>query len=503
MPRQGRFKSQEMSSLARQLSFVPSAVAKRQLTAVRGMLEAIRPDDLVKWSGVVRAITQFPLERRTGGPEPEIVGAALLSDLREFSLRLSRRAPVPHNEALTLAVLAKKWNVSLRTIHRFRRDGLQCCWMESGRGPKGSLAVGVRNIDAASFAALQGARIPSVRRARRPSGTRVASVKRKSSPRARAVALAMWRRGEGSSAVARRLGLSTSAADRLLCTARTQALRQLAPTLLPDSCEIPATFHRADARSVLLAPQSVHESLVPLWGPPEKASADPSDPQTPAAATKAANTQLIACRFLLHGVAQAAQALPPRGGTTGVRIDRLETDLRWASALLRTLLIGTTPEVSARVKVLTAKMPVPARAWAQSESMAMAARVLIGLLAAAPADQLATGRVRIGQLIALGVERQLAAEIDTRAASVGGRRLRTRDELARICPWIRSVDTSETRAAQLVEGRSAAHWTLRLGAAGNPPMTIGEIAQSMGFAPRRVAMEMATSARRRNRQVRR
>ena len=93
MPRSGAFILDEMRSLAKQLAFLPSDAARRQLNATRTLLEQINPSELYGWNDVIWRITQFRVEKRSKQSELKIVGESLSRDLVELALRLSRRTP--------------------------------------------------------------------------------------------------------------------------------------------------------------------------------------------------------------------------------------------------------------------------------------------------------------------------------------------------------------------------------------------------------------------------
>ena len=546
MPRQGAFRSQDMGSLARQLSFVKEAVARRQLQAIRALCSAIGPEDLVPWSRIVRAITQFPMESRSGASEPNLVGAPLVSDLRELSLRLSRRAPESSATALTLSALAKQWHVTLRTIHRFRKDGLQCCWISGGVRSTRPLKIGVRTSDAAAFAQANPTRIRAKARERlseggrrtilalaqkiatsgerriaiasgeiaRTSGVSRETIRRllKSNPESTQGRLAgrrsvstrdadrarvLWFRGEGSSAIAKRLGLSTSSADRLLRRVRSEAIRAAVPSMLGADAEIPPTFARADARGVFLAPKDVREGLDSLGVRRTQTQWLALGVDSPGATPEQSNAQILAVRFLLHGVVAAAPKLARAGGLTVSELDAIETDVRWAAALMRTLLRSVMPAIRRSMRLHAADAeatPTPARS---SAVVASAVEALVDLVMSAPAEQLALRRVRVDRAIAHVVDRTRSAP-RRRAGPVSpdGHPHWRGDPLLEGCPWMRLVE-GHSRRIQRRSGTTVDHnlWVAKLGLDGTSPQTLHELAKESRVSERHVATRLARSTR--------
>ena len=537
-----------MGSLARQLSFVKEAVARRQLQAIRALCEAIGHEDLVPWSRIVRAITQFPMEPRSGGSEPILVGAPLVSDLRELSLRLSRRAPESPATALTLSALAKQWHVTVRTIHRFRKDGLQCCWISGGvrstRPPK----IGVRIADAGAFAMTHPTRIRARTRTRlseggrgtilveaqkitakgerriatasreiaRTSGVSRETVRRllKANPDATAGRLAgrrivsmrdaararaLWFRGEGSSAIAKRLGLSTSSADRLLRRVRTEAIRAAVPSMLRADAEIPPTFARADARGVFLAPKDVREGLDSLGVRRTQTQWLALGVDSPGATPEQSNAQILAVRFLLHGVVAAAPKLTRAGGLSVSELDAIETDVRWAAALMRTLLRSAMPAIRRSMRLHAADAdadasPTPSRS---DTIVASAVAALVDLVTTAPAEQLALRRVRVDRAIAHIVDRTRSARgRRTDPVSPDGHPHRRGDPLLEGCPWMRLVEGHARRMLRQ-SGTTVDRnlWVAKLGLDGTSPQTLHELAKQSRVSERRVATRLARSAR--------
>ncbi len=533
MPRSGAFILDEMRSLAKQLAFVPSDAARRQLNALRNLLEEINPSELYGWDDVVWRITQFRVEKRSKQSELKIVGESLRCDLVELALRLSRRAPEDFGSGVTIPKLAKEWQVTERTIHRWRKVGLASCWMRRSTALRsGPLVMAIRKVDAAAFAASHAPKLahaartkrltPVVREAiTRYAGEFAAKGERRISVAARAIAkdvgvstesvraflvknpaaskgkllgrksravrvetlaFAAWCRGLGPAQIARKIGCSQPAVDRLLHKARAQFLAHYADAFSPKGVEIPTTFSRQDARDVILASDAVCKNLCgasPMrdareWfvSKGEKATG--------------VGAQLMAVRFLLWSAQQSTRQLfanLPSNRPSEKTLDRIETDLRWARLLLRSLLIQSMPMIVTRLKIWSGGEIESITPDAQRKVLLLCAESLLMIVRESSPANIASGRVRIERALSLAVERRLISQTPDLNASkrIIRRPIPIRDPIDAVCPWQITSDALARRVGKISAGASGREmWWLRIGWDGNAPMTIEEMSQLQG-----------------------
>ena len=529
MPRSGAFILDEMRSLAKQLAFLPSDAARRQLNATRTLLEQINPSELYGWNDVIWRITQFRVEKRSKQSELKIVGESLSRDLVELVLRLSRRSPEEFGSGVTIPKLAQEWRVTERTIHRWRKVGLAACWMRRSTAIRsGPLVMAIRKVDAAAFAASHAPLLahaartnrltPTVREAiLRHAGESAAKGERRISVAARAIAkdvgvstesvrailvrnpaaskgqlvgrkpraprdetltFAAWCRGLGPAQIAEKLGCSQPAADRILHKVRAQFLALHAEAFSPKEVEIPTTFARDDAREVILASDAVCNNLC---------SASPMRDAREWFASKGnvalgRGAQLMAVRFLLWSAQKSTRALPSIRPSEKI-LDRIETDLRWARLLLRSLLIQSMPMIVTRLKIWSGEEIELLTPDAQKKVLVLCAESLLTVVRESSPANIASGRMRIERAVSQSVERQLISqtpELRT-SKSILRQPIPTRDPIDLVCPWQISSDALARRVGKISAGVSGRElWWMRIGWDGNAPMTIAQMSQSQG-----------------------
>lgn len=533
MPRSGAFILDEMRSLAKQLAFLPSEAARRQLNATRTLLEQINPSELYGWNDVIWRITQFRVEKRSKQSELKIVGESLSRDLVELALRLSRRSPEEFASGVTIPKLAQEWRVTERTIHRWRKVGLAACWMRRSTAIRsGPLVMAIRKVDAAAFAASHAPLLahaartnrltPTVREAiLRHAGESAAKGERRISIAARAIAkdvgvstesvrailvknpaaskgklvgrkprapqdetlaFAAWCRGLGPAQIAEKLGCSQPAADRILHKVRAQFLALHADAFSPKEVEIPTTFARDDAREVILASDAVCKNLCgasPMRDAHEwfvsKGEKAPGS-----------GAQLMAVRFLLWSAQKSTRQLSanrPSIRPSEKILDRIETDLRWARLLLRSLLIQSMPMIVTRLKIWSGGEIESLTPAAQKKVLALCAESLLMVVRESSPANIASGRVRIERALSLAVERRLISQTADLTASkrIIRRPIPMRDPIDAVCPWQISSDALARRVGKISAGASGRElWWMRIGWDGNAPMTIAQMSQSQG-----------------------
>lgn len=502
MGRHGSFSLSCAASLAAQLSFVPAETARRQITAVRMLLPQLAPGALVEWASVVQRITGFEVEGEERGLQ--VVGMALRRDLCELALRLSARAPELNGTAMTLRQFLRETGASVRTVHRWRRLGLPACWMRRSRTVPSTTEIAFRRADWEAFRAgvLGGAFTPSprVRRAKDARVPRVRQPKRQKRGLQTRRVLAAARLGVGAAWLARDLGCSRLAADRLLLGERAALLSRLASEWLPPRSAIPPTFRRDDASEVILEVSSVQRGLLPAahlrqmshWCSMLR-EARASDAQRQTAAQESA--RMIAVRFLLWRAREGVRRLDSRR-PSAMKLDRIETDLRWARGLLRTLLAEAIPELAKRLRPsLGAQLLNDAVA---AEVLVWSAKSLASVVLQSDVQKVADGRIRVGAAVALATERRLAAaDVDSPRGKTSLRSdAPLREPIDHTLAWAMiGASTARVAAAML---RRTAHdderaqrccgcWLERAGWDGTMPRTMQEIARRRQEKPEQIA----------------
>ncbi|HEX7010972.1 MAG TPA: hypothetical protein VF184_13400 [Phycisphaeraceae bacterium] len=130
------FNRPELEDLLRQLLFSPPAKRIQQVLRAEQLHDQIDPQRDYPLDFLVYRITGY---RPDAGRSPLLPGWAILPDLRLMIDRLSRSVDFPpeaadSEPAQTVEELSLRLNVSVKTISRWRREGLRWRWM---RGPAG------------------------------------------------------------------------------------------------------------------------------------------------------------------------------------------------------------------------------------------------------------------------------------------------------------------------------------------------------------------------------
>lgn len=128
MPRRARFIINAIDELHRQLRYAPPATRLRHMNAAETLAGEIEPDGRYPEDYIIYRITGYRPDE--ADPPATFVGQALLRDLANLVQRLSEDLDLPHDHehrrAISLEDVAHRWNVALRTVHRYRREGLIC-----------------------------------------------------------------------------------------------------------------------------------------------------------------------------------------------------------------------------------------------------------------------------------------------------------------------------------------------------------------------------------------
>lgn len=382
MPPLPRLKSPVLAELERQLRYAPAEALRRQLERVEAM------------AGEIDAAGKYPEDwvafRVTGYRPPAsgaavVSGEALLGDISALAERLSDAAGITwlesreRDRALDADEVCRRWNISRKTLERYRRRGLPArrVTVDKGLSKLAFLPAVVERFERANQPGLRRAgsftRIDA--RTRERMLRRAATYRAKfdcslnqiaarlaerygrsheavrqllrREPRAafvpraplrerqRRVILRAWRRGIEASDLASWFGVSRGAVLRALNVERAMRLKGLLETALAE-VPGPAMFGRADAAEVLLSSAGVREGLATppvtdllAWieAARERQVVGPAEEQT----------RVAAYQFLRHRAARIAGGLN-LSHPSGSALDEAETRLRWAG-LLKTVIV--------------------------------------------------------------------------------------------------------------------------------------------------------------------
>ncbi|HWP41166.1 MAG TPA: hypothetical protein VNL70_09590, partial [Tepidisphaeraceae bacterium] len=121
-----KFRVHNLAELARQMSFAPRQTLAAQLTAAEHLLHDIDPAKAYPWELVVFRITGY--RPRPQGTSELLTGLALQHDLGLLIERLSERLDLDTRQitepVLSIEDVAERFNVTSKTIQRWRRRGL-------------------------------------------------------------------------------------------------------------------------------------------------------------------------------------------------------------------------------------------------------------------------------------------------------------------------------------------------------------------------------------------
>ncbi len=126
-----------LEELARQLAFTPARKRREQLACARQLLADIDPEEEYPWEFVVYRITGH---RPLAAADDRLAGSVLLADISCLVESISgtldisvREAP---EEVLSLEEVMRRFNVSSKTIQRWRRQGLVAMRYSYPEGPR-------------------------------------------------------------------------------------------------------------------------------------------------------------------------------------------------------------------------------------------------------------------------------------------------------------------------------------------------------------------------------
>lgn len=520
MPRVSQPRTNVIAELGEQLRYGTKKTLVRQLDRIDELAAHIEDDGLYPEDFIVFRITGYRPEIKSPRMLP---GAALRGDLSALAERISESAGLTEDDLTdqceTVASLTDRWDITRRTLERYRRLGLIARRVDLGSGRRalvfsraGVEAFEQRHADrlgkAARFTRMgeadtdrlarraeryrrrlgwslnRVAQRLAVRTGRSPESVR--RVLRKAdrhrprplfpepgppTRRDRMFAVRAVARGVEPALLARRMDRRKSAVLRALHDGRADLLRSLG---LP---------HAGPAEPGVATRTAAARTNPITRGPTELAAliAQMRERTTPAATEE--RDRAAAYRALVAAAGARIAALPP-AGASGADLDTIETMLRRA-ALLKAALIRT--ELRLAIDTLEQRLggPLDTLPPARARELTLG---LIGVVADA-VDRFDPARGgRLAAPVSLALGRWCASVPDVAAAPEPGRAARrlpagvpVPDWTRRVAPWQAwlSPDPRLPGVLDRLDPDDRALLTRRFGLGESPPETLEAIAVSM------------------------
>jgi hypothetical protein len=380
VPRLAGYKVSMIRELGRQLRYAPPETRRRHMEAAEQLVAEIDPSRLYPSEFVVYKITGYRPE--AGEQSVSLVGAALVSDLVTLVQRLSESIEIPAGEGGRDAVrfdrLGLMLGVSLRTLQRYRREGLVCHYVVFSDGVKRLACFQdavKRFVDghrarvdrAATYTRLPEPQRQAIvaearllRRAEELSLNNAARRLARRHGRAHETVRAILRRHERSSdeaifaetgplrarhrrfvhravgfgipvgTIASHLGKTRPTIHRALNRRRAELLRSLHLRFV----ELPI-MERPEAEPVVLAADAVARGLDDLLPQADALTLLEAARAAPNPEENLERSLLAGCAILKHRARDGIAGLDEQPSAES--LDEIETQLRWASALKRRL----------------------------------------------------------------------------------------------------------------------------------------------------------------------
>lgn len=538
MPRVARFKVAAIHELLQQLRYAPEKTRKRQMDAAERLVSEIDPSRVYPEDFIVFRITGYRPEH---GSSAMLVGEALLGDLVNFVLHISRDLHLPAQHAgrtaLRLDDIARDLNISSKTLQRYRAKGLVChyvyfdnrqllgCFDDSLRrfvdsnSPQVKRAAGFTRIgdygrqqiidearmlrESENLSLNEAALRIAERHGRAHETVRVMLRKhdlRSERPiffdtepisdRDARLLYRAWRLGIPVADMAARFNKTATTIHRAINRRRGSLLQSLDLAFVP----LP-TFTLQDASTVILSHPAVTSGLDDLL-PADDAlelitaarSADALDDDTEQA-------MIAGYNFLKRRAAATIAAFGPWPGA--LELDQAETDLRWAHRLKCRLVSSAMPAALRSIEqhLHRSLEDQPAEVIMTHLNLAMEVVAIV-------VDTIDPSRgQRLLRLAAQAVDRALAASTSPRQSGRAAMRHRQGTlgmvaPYATMTPWA-WLDESRIDVQHLdLLGRDLRLLiTKRHGLGGTPPRTCEAIAVQLGRSAGSVARRLATAER--------
>ncbi len=539
MPRVTRFKIAAIGDLYRQLAYAPAGARRRQMEAAEELVSQIDSEQVYPQDFIIFRITGYRPDRVD--PTIALVGEALVGDLVTLIQRLSRDLEVdPLTEgrtAVRLDQVARRLNVSTKTLQRYRQRGLVCHYLVFPDGVKRLacfedalqrfVAQNRGQVDrAGAFSRVGGSAldhmIEDARQRHRAQGLSLSATARELAAKygrahetLRSILLGhdrrstapiftehgpltprdvrlIWRatrRGVPPGVLARRFGKTAPTIHRAINRGRREQLRKLDLSFVDLEALAATGTERPDDPRLTSGLGALTPRLDALVFLEQVRRVQPDDP--------ALETALITALNLLKKRARSAIAGLPANPASGP-LDAIETDLRWATLLKRRLVGLALPAALGAIEQFLGR-PL---AQQPSEEVLAAFSRAIGVASSAM-DTINPDR---GQRAAVIVRRltdlALAASEAPRAAG----RAATRHEpgsvvldgpFDHLCPWQEWLELPARlrRLVPRLDERARDLLTARYGLAGDRPLTLVELARRTGGAAGSVARSLAGAQR--------
>ena len=369
MPAWPKLKLRLLADLAEQLRFAPKPAVLKDIARAAATIDLVEPEQDYPADWIVFRITGYRDEKLTAGTVPGRQLKAHLSSLIErLSAQASLREPdlADFAEGFSQPELLARWNVTRKTLERYRTRGLFALRIIGARGISRLHfpAQSVRRFEsanrqsllrAAAFSRMPAEKVRSLgERAKRltrrtgaarsrisahlarKSGRSVSAVDRivrsvrkparRLKPSAHARLLFRWEQGHHVGALARSLRKSRAAVIRAINLARAHRLEvwdpasRFPPEFSPISPSIHAIAQRCPRAAIVIVPpaEPTLQTLLDAMRLRERIDRD-------------LERELIEAHHALIALAAA----PPRGADD---FDRAETCLRWAAKLRAAIL---------------------------------------------------------------------------------------------------------------------------------------------------------------------
>lgn len=383
-----------LRDLAEQLRFAPRDALLRDVERAEALAREVDPGRKYPSEWIVFRVTGYRPDT-TPIEDVPVIGEVLLADLSAFVERLCDATKLAHSDApaaIEAGALARKWNISRKTLDRYRRRGLVARRVvaEGGRASLVFMPAVVDDFAAKNTSAITRAagfsRIPAtlehaiIRRATRyhntlgwslnQSAQRLAErldrsheairqvLKRAEqraktrgdapifdergpiSPRDRRILWRCWLRALEPGQVALRLKCSRSSALRAINLERAARLAALVNGPLADA---PRTLPKANLN---------HPACTTALGQPGASSITDFFADADARGPSSASDEAARIAAIRHLRARAAHAirLIDRLHPSAESLDAIETDLRWASRIKADLVRAQLPLVVATLR---------------------------------------------------------------------------------------------------------------------------------------------------------
>ncbi len=537
MPPLPRLTVEAIEDLAKQLRFAPRHALLRDLERTEQLVSDIDAQQTYPEDFVVFRVTGY---RRNTSGSAMIPGQELLGELAALAEHLSAAARIPIDAvpgALSPDDLCARWNVSRKTLERYRKRGLL-----SRRviGPSGRPRVvftkeSVRAFEARETEVLSQAstftrldeetRSMVIDLARQEANTgkslnqaalcvserigrgheTVRQILRKhdqesdepifeeSGPltdRQRRFAYRAWRRSIEPGDIAARLGKPRPAVQRVTADERANVLRALLPAIhdgldgAPDEVGVETRFAREgigyEGPTALADLLALSRAVTVMPAPEEKARAK-------AYVALRARAASAIRELAMHGVASPD-------------VDRIETDLRWAARIKAELVRSQLPNL---LRTIESRLGHEAEAVGGTKLRAMFGAIMKSSCVAIDRHHPSTGG-RLAAPVLLAADRAMRDMMNRlaikpmsqaqpgRARRVIGTAERVSDFTMRICPWQSAIepDIRLRRGLEFIDPAHAELLRLRYGFApteAGRPLTLAELAHRMDSRPLHVA----------------